>query len=198
MKTNLIALGGRAKSGKNTVASMIQQLHPQFEQVAFATKLKQTASILTGIPIQQFEDRDFKESYLQEWGMTVRSFMQKLGTDAMRFGLHEDVWVKALFADYNDCDITRYERVYGHNMPIKEIIPMSQWIVCDTRFPNELQAVKARGGVTIRLTRGSNIPSSHISETALDHAKFDYIIDNENQSLEETFEDVKLLMEVIG
>lgn len=69
------------------------------------------------------------------------------------------------------------------------------WIITDTRFPNELKAIKDRGGISIRVNRlfvteiiGENkvswtpIPTvdyiPHESETALDNAKFDYTIDN--------------------
>lgn len=93
-----------------------------FEIKKFAGKLKQIASLLTGIPVEDFEDQEFKKSYLgAEWGtvesnplnsipvfeniefnhlMSVREFLQKLGTDAMRDNLHTNVWVNALFSDY--------------------------------------------------------------------------------------------------
>lgn len=81
----------------------------------FAGKLKQIASILTGATLEQLEDQDFKKQYIGEsWRkltgamseqglgelMTYRELLQKLGTEAMRNGLHENVWVNALMADY--------------------------------------------------------------------------------------------------
>ena len=90
----------------------------------FAGKLKDIASHLTGIDIEKFEDQEFKKTLLgPEWGtvqhnplnnipvfgdvqfnslMSVRDFLQKLGTDALRMGLHDNVWVNALMADYKD------------------------------------------------------------------------------------------------
>ena len=57
------------------------------------------------------------------------------------------------------------------------------------RFPNELEAIKKRGGITIRVNRFPTWPdqdafdawrnSLHESETALDNAQFDYTINNE-------------------
>lgn len=124
---SIIGISGRMGSGKNTVGDIIEKLcltnnGPKFEQKSFAGKLKQIASLLTGIPVIDFEDQEFKKSYLgAEWGtvelnplnsipvfeniefnhlMSVREFLQKLGTDAMRDNLHTNVWVNALFSDY--------------------------------------------------------------------------------------------------
>ena len=65
-------------------------------------------------------------------------------------------------------------------------------IITDTRFPNELKAIKDRGGITIRVNRpdfvenaltGERFPvkvhrSGHPSETAMDNEEFDYVIEN--------------------
>ena len=220
---NLIGIAGRAGSGKNTVAAMIQKItNSGWQQKAFAGKLKQIASILTGIPVEKFEDQEFKKSMLgEEWcvtenirvgenkyiprpcPMTIREFLQKLGTDGLRDGLHENVWVNALFADYVINYTQEYDQVIERGVPDYHgpVIPgritnnSSKWIITDTRFPNELQAVKDRGGLTIRLTRNSDVRSDHISETALDNAEFDYVIDNKDQTLEETFESVKEMID---
>lgn len=65
-----------------------------------------------------------------------------------------------------------------------------KWIIPDLRFPNELEAIKKRGGITIRVVRESVPFASHPSETALDHAEFDYTILN-NGTLDELFKEVK-------
>ena len=52
MNKDLIGISGKAGSGKNTVASFLQDIDKSFEQKAFAAKLKKIASILTGEPIQ--------------------------------------------------------------------------------------------------------------------------------------------------
>lgn len=90
------------------------------EQKSFAHKVKQCASIILNISIEVLDSSNFKDTYLKDWGMTGREFLQKLGTDAMRFGLHRDVWVKALLSDLNE---------------------KSKWIVTDTRFLNEISAL---------------------------------------------------------
>ena len=102
----------------------------------------------------------------------------------------------------------------------KEKLSHPNWIITDMRFPNEMKAVKKRGGITIRVNRSSAqyerylefcktpectygdlnseqwpmsfglfnrqsdsfknrfLVKEHESETALDNAEFDYVIDN--------------------
>ena len=70
------------------------------------------------------------------------------------------------------------------------------WIITDTRFENELEVVKAKEGITIGVNRPCNIcggsgyhkmscpvskSGEHCSETALDNAEFDYVIENEGE-----------------
>jgi hypothetical protein len=81
----------------------------------FAYAVKQICSILTGIPVEDFEKEEVKNSFLgEEWSryhgfvmgentftkLTVRNLLQKVGTDAMRNIVHEDCWVNALMKDY--------------------------------------------------------------------------------------------------
>jgi len=96
MKKAIITISGVSGSGKDEVRKIIQKyITPSNKRINFADKLKQTASILLGVDVKKFEDQDFKNSYLMDWGMTVREFLQKLGTEAIRNGLHTDAWVLA-------------------------------------------------------------------------------------------------------
>jgi hypothetical protein len=227
----LIAVSGYAGSGKDTVGKIIQYLQCEnvgkvslqeaiddhdshvwwlqeqsgWEIKKWAGKLKQIASLLTGIPVEKFEDQEFKKTYLgpewDTWGilrgptsdrqvaiqstphepdgpwlkhsnctqvhnrMTVREFLQKLGTDGLRMGLHDNVWLNALMSDYNIQSLRSNKR--------------TNWIITDTRFPNEAQAIKDKGGVIIRVDRpGVTAVNAHPSETSLDNWDFDYKIAN--------------------
>ncbi len=159
----------------------------------WAGKLKTIASLLTGIPQEKFEDQEFKKTNLgPEWNqpipgedwvdgkpvpvpMTVRDLLQKLGTDACRNGLHKNTWVNALMADYkihseHFNDIAN-GRETGDGYP--------NWIITDTRFPNEAQAIKDAGGIVIRVDRpGVKAINAHPSETGLDNWNFDHKIMN--------------------
>lgn len=154
----------------------------------FAFKLKQIASILTGVPTAMFEDQEFKKLEMpKEWSMTFRDLLQKLGTEVMRDGLHKDVWVNALFSDYKPFI---YSDIGGFEYP--------SWVITDTRFPNEFNAIKERGGINIRVVRPDmhslqDMLPSHPSETALDEYSFDYEIIN-NGTLEDLVEKVKVIL----
>jgi hypothetical protein len=218
---------------KHTLSSYIQNYFlPQtfevcsgFEIKKFAGKLKEIASLMTGIPVEKFEDQEFKETYLgEEWDfadedasdniMTVRMFLQRLGTEAVRNGLHENAWVNALFADYKPLyNSETLASASGFKLKTDDIYP--NWIITDMRFPNELEAVKKREGITIRVNRPSFRTQEtefgkvstviqlevdklmgiqeHPSETALDDAEFDYVVEN-NGSIEELIEKVKQIL----
>jgi len=240
---NIIGISGRAESGKDTVANMVLELtsrtydafdgglyrKSEWEIHKFASKLKQVASILTGIPIEKFEDQDFKKTKLgSEWEMTygligcmavpihehsindkknkifntpmdVRTFLQKLGTDAIRNNLHGDAWVNALWADYklnSETFISLMDEecrgFYTSESVQNKLKP--KWLITDVRFPNEYQSIKDRGGVVVRLTRYGDLTPTHESEMALDNYDFDYIIDNRNLSFEALYEEVKKML----
>lgn len=181
----IIGLSGYAKSGKDTVAEIIREIQPDKWQIKkFSGKLKTIASIMLGIPEYMFENQDFKSEILgEEWWKnygdfyhqtTVRDFLQLLGTDAIRNGLHSNAWVNALMADYHE-----YEKEERFDTYIKKVTPPCNWIVTDCRFPNEAEAIKDRGGIIIRIDRPGVEPvNAHPSEVALDNWDFDYKIAN--------------------
>ena len=213
----IIGINGYSNSGKDAVGAIIQYLqcsppiqvsieeicakYSDYEELLdeqseweirkFAGKLKDIASHLTGIDIEDFEDQEFKKTLLgSEWGMTVREFLQKLGTDALRTGLHDNVWVNALMADYTPAWTTDE----GAHDPVQEL---PNWIITDVRFPNEAQAIKDKGGIVVRINRPGVEPiNNHSSEVGLDHWKFDYKIVN-NSDLFELKENVKSILKHI-
>jgi hypothetical protein len=233
----IIALTGRAGSGKDTVASVVQELYPEmnWQIKGFADKLRQVASLLTGIPADDMKKQEVKEMVLgEEWWyyhlgytdhkisyheaqnggygemdfddltqLTVRSFLQKLGTDAVRDNIHENAWVNALMCDYNEivfkhiwhkgeywCTCMKCnEKFTGHKLqrfckPCCDIEYRSwpNWLITDCRFPNELAAITAKNGICIRIIRPDNPypQSNHISETALDGVELTTIINDGN------------------
>lgn len=170
----IIGISGRIGSGKDTLAQFIQELDPSWEIKKFAGKLKQIASLLTGVPVKAFESQSFKKEIMPAvWGgMTYREFLQKLGTDAIRDALHPNTWVNALFADYKL--IPR-----GGDDQSAPFVSYPNWLITDVRFINEAEAVRRNGGVMVRLKR-NELPAAglHPSETSLDDYDFDLVIDN--------------------
>jgi hypothetical protein len=239
----IIGINGKIGSGKDTIGSIMQCLinHPKVtnkdllwmiennvvaeeyskcEIKKFAGKLKQIASLLTGIDVEKFEDQEFKKSHLgSEWGtvrsnplnavpvfedvqfnelMSVREFLQKLGTEAMREGLHTNVWVNALFADYHPApnksmDESFMEQFLTGRSEIHYTLP--NWIITDMRFPNEMEAVELREGVTIKVVRPGTAVGTHPSETALDDAYFDHVISNDG-TIEDLIEKVRQVLTI--
>lgn len=119
---------------------------------------------------------------------TPRLLLQLMGTECGRDILHPNVWVNALMSNY----------VSFHHDHIEGGIDYPKWIITDMRFPNELEAVKERG-ITIRINRFDGLSAGqignneHPSETALDNATFDYIIDN-NGSLEDLVDKIREIL----
>lgn len=273
----IIGISGRLGSGKDTVGEIIQYLTgvdangkfskglnwshtSSFEIKKFAGMLKYFASRLTGVPVEYFEDQDFKKREMsEEWWYwsntdktttkipytnetkilansnsdivlyktTYREFLQVLGTEAMRDGLHTNVWVNGLFADYKaipnkTLDESFKEQFLTGRSSIHYKYP--NWLITDMRFPNEILAVQSKGGITIRVNRDSDVKVSHSgkegdftiekfdknnpkhvalkagedktlhpSETALDNANFDYVIENDG-TLDELVEKVRAIL----
>lgn len=183
---------------------------------------------MTGVTVEMFEDQEFKKKTMDKmwwyWSdsenvfnripytsstkilekfdgdlilykPTYREFLQELGTDAMRDNLHENVWVNALFADYKAI-ITEPAKFGG-----TAIGEYPNWCITDMRFPNEMEAIKERKGITIKVVRPqietAEFKSLHQSETALDDAKFDYEITNDG-SIEDLIKNVELVLTAEG
>lgn len=117
--------------------------------------------------------------------MTGRMFLQKIGTNAIRDGLHPNSWVNALMAEYRPPKMSEYSP--------------SKWIVSDTRFPNELKAIKDRNGICIKIVRPSLVSTdNHSSETSLDHiTDWDHVIINDG-TIEDLIGKVKTILEQEG
>lgn len=176
----IIGISGYSGSGKDLAGTIIQEISlNKWVIKKWAGKLKVIASMLTGIPVEKFEDQEFKKTELgPEWGMTVRDFLQKLGTDAIRDGLHTNAWVNAVMANYTPTQVQWSDGPIGGYKDG----PMPNWIITDTRFPNEAEAIKKAGGIIIRIERPGVKPiNPHPSETSLDDWNFDAVINNDGQ-----------------
>lgn len=136
-------------------------------------------------------DKLYQKEYL-----TPRLLLQRLGTDCGRDIIHPNIWVNALFADYIKGLVIVPDRDPNSRFDgsVENEGPYPNWIITDVRFPNELKAIEDRGGLTIRVnTNRAGKLSNHESETALDGAKFDYVIDNSG-TIEELIEKVKTIL----
>ena len=176
----IIAFGHKAQTGKDTAGEYLVERYG-FKRIAFADRLKEMCSLLTGIPFEEFFG-EAKHTYNERWGMTHREMAQKMGTEAIRNGFHEDAWAIAALSNLD---------------------PNKDYVVTDMRFPNEAEEVRRQGGVLIRIDRdttGYEIDRTHPSETSLDDFDdWDLIIKNDgslkqyHDVLDKVIENVHLL-----
>lgn len=216
-----------------------------FEIKRFADTLKDYVCMATNCSREQLEDREFKEKELgEEWWFyqskinntlysytdhnntnignneffqlvkpSRRTLLQLIGTEAMRDIIHPNYWVNCLISQYKGKETNVTTSFYGNSR--REDKYESNWLIPDTRFPNELKAIKDRGGIVIRVNRplesvlNESLESSkngvrkdakykrelleHPSETALDNAEFDYIVFNDG-SIEDLIIKVKEIL----
>lgn len=147
--------------------------------------------------------------------LTPRLLLQLIGTECGRNIIHPNIWVNSVFSNYGAKE-TSFEKSNDFVLIGKEKVPVKfpNWIITDLRFPNELKAIKKRGGISIRVNRSmnaingkcidkckdypnckpcGNIKPQHESETALDNATFDYTINN-NGTIEDLIIKVKEIL----
>ena len=179
----IIGICGLIGSGKGTVADYLIN-HHHFQKISFADKLKDAVAEMFDWPRQMLEgvtpqSRDWRERpdqfWTQELGRTItpRYVLQVFGTECMRQGFYDGIWVSFV------------------KKKIQEN-PTVNWVIPDTRFPNEVDMIKSIGGEVWRVKRGKNPlwfdhykyqgiePNDvHPSEWAWAHSNFDHIIRND-------------------
>ena len=186
----IIGISGKAGSGKDTAAKMLEVLYANpdisyedfankryknfadIQIVHFADSLKETAQVLFRIGECETNTQEVKKTTINWIDKTVRELLQGIG-QGLRDAIDPNLWVKILFANTED---------------------WSNYIIADVRYPNEVYAIKKRNGVLIRIDRKGAGAGNHSSETALDNYKeWDVHIEN-NGSIEDLFEAMKIFI----
>lgn len=207
----IIAFCGFAGSGKDTAADYLVDFH-DFRRMSFAGPLKDAVSSIFGWDRKMLEgrtayDRKIREQIDTWWAnrlqiphLTPRWVLQNWGTEVLRNGFHQDIWIASLENKLrkNDRDI----------------------VVTDARFPNEMKSIKSVGGYIVRIKRGDeplwindarnvNIGPSHpnfakslakLKELGIHYSErnwidepVDFIIEN-NGNIDELFEKIENLI----
>ncbi|MFE7315149.1 hypothetical protein ACFU7T_19020 [Streptomyces sp. NPDC057555] len=168
-----IALMGKARSGKDTIAERLVHRW-SFTRVAFADPLKGAALRINPlIPTAcnvlvrlNALVRDVGWEYAKDHYPEVRRTLQHAG-QAVR-DLDPDFWVHLAMDKVGAAD--------SWSMPV---------VVTDCRHPNEVEALRNRGFVLVRVVRpGAATATSHESETALDAFPEDVRIVNDGTVLD--------------
>lgn len=211
----IITFCGFAGSGKDTAADYLVDFYG-FRRMSFSAPLKDVASAVFGWDRNMLEGRTQQARRQREqvdvwWAkrlgipnLTPRWVLQNWGTDVLRNGFHQDIWIASLENKLrnNDRDI----------------------VVTDARFPNEMSSVKDAGGYVIRIKRGDDpvwIDDAHIVNIGPHHPEYnkalakleelgihysernwidepvDFTIEN-NGNVEELFEKIENLISDLG
>lgn len=184
----IIGISGKAGSGKDTAAKMLEVLYANpdisYEDFAnrryknfadilivhFADALKEAAQVLFRLGEWEINTQEGKKTTINWIGKTVRELLQGIG-QGLRDAIDFDLWVKILFANTKG---------------------WSNYIIADVRYPNEIKAIKERNGILLRIDRKGAGAGNHSSETALDDYKeWDVHIEN-NNSIEDLFEAMRI------
>jgi hypothetical protein len=178
--TLLIGLSGYAGSGKDEAAAAL--VVGGWRRDAFADRLR---SFLYNLDPWVTVSPDVGVARLAKlvdaygWDRAKRTFpeirrlLQRTGTEAGRKVLGAQVWVDALFRDFDRDN--------------------EALVVTDVRFQNEADAIRKAGGVMVRINRPGVGPATdpggwvHESEVALDHYDFDVTVKNDG-TIEELHE----------
>lgn len=145
----LIGITGTRGSGKDTLARALRD--HGFVRAAFADKLKLVAMDLYQLTAAQVHgSQEEKETIDPRWGVSPRFILQQLGTEVGR-SVHTETWTRYLL----DVDIPeRNQRMLAGLF--------GGFAITDVRFPSEAEAIRARGGIIVRVVRSSkDDPSSY-------------------------------------
>lgn len=143
----IIGLTGLAGSGKSEVARVLTTKY-QHKRHKFADPLKSMVrTLLYGagfnlVEVERMIEGDLKETEIEGLGVTPRHLMITLGTEWGRNCVREDLWVT----------------LWGMGIDSGKIV------ADDVRFPNEVDAIRARGGEIWKIVRPGVQAGTHISE----------------------------------
>jgi hypothetical protein len=168
----IIGLTGKARSGKDTAATMILEMLPAANKYAFADPLKEGLMAALGLTHEEVYG-ELKDTMNPLYGKTNREMLQTFGTDWARNMVNTDVWLLAA----------------QRKMP-KGIV-----VISDIRYDNEADFVR-ENGLLIHVSRNNRDAidgvEGHASEVGVAVKKGDVQIDNND-----TLQQLKYVLEGI-
>ncbi|MFF7990325.1 hypothetical protein ACFZDG_11105 [Kitasatospora xanthocidica] len=165
-----IALLGRARSGKDTVAARLVERYA-YTRVAFADPLRAVG--LAADPIVSAEAAHFgyvpvrlSEAVERHGWEKAKTILPEVRRTLQNFGqavrdVDPDFWLNLM--------LERLDVAASWNLPV---------VVTDTRYVNEATALQARGFTLVRIVRPGAGTREHVSETELDSFPADVTVAN--------------------
>jgi len=176
----LIGVVGLIGSGKGTVSDRLEQKH-NFRKDSFAKSLKDAVSSMFNWDREMLEGKTDESRAWREkpdvfWSkrfgkdVTPRWVLQYFGTEVMRQGMHDSIWIDSCMARYDG----------------------KPTVIADTRFENEIKIIREMGGSILLVKRGQDpdwftdyvegnvVPKNvHLSEYAWAKSEYDHLITND-------------------
>ena len=176
----LIGVVGLIGSGKGTVSDRLDQKH-NFRKDSFAKSLKDAVSSMFNWDREMLEGKTDESRAWREkpdvfWSkrfgkdVTPRWVLQYFGTEVMRQGMHDSIWIDSCMARYDG----------------------KPTVIADTRFENEIKIIREMGGSILLVKRGQDpdwftdyvegnvVPKNvHLSEYAWAKSEYDHLITND-------------------
>lgn len=196
----ILGIAGKKRHGKDVISSVMSE-HYGIHRIAFADELKRIAMHLWGLTFEQVYGDDLKEVEDPRWGLSPRVFLQRLGTQVGR-EIHPETWVRftlntiqkafqgepVLLPDLINREFREFRFDAGH---------AHTWSIPDARFPSEASAIRAIGGLVIKVVRPSLISNdTHASETEVDNIVGDINILNDG-SVEDLKDKVRSIIPMV-
>jgi len=153
----IIAFTGHLGCGKTTAAKVLIKEYG-FVRVRFADILKRMLKKM-GLSDEQVDGNEKEIPSDILCGHTPRFAMQTLGTEWGRRTIDGDVWVRAT--------MHAIERISDKQLKV---------VIDDCRFLNEATAIKAAGGMVIKVLRDGYEGDEHQSEREMDLIRSDFQI----------------------
>lgn len=169
----IIGLTGYAQTGKDTGAGFLIQ--EGFERKAFADKLRESLYRLNPpVALEEVDDQCNAGTFF----VRVQQIVDRLGWDVAKVTYLEIRELLQRFGTEVGRDL--YGTNFWVDIVMNSLNPDTNYVITDVRFPNEADAVKAAGGVVVRILRpGVEAVNGHSSDTSVDLITPDYYVFND-------------------